>query len=310
MRVVALAGGVGGAKLAHGLAQCLPASDVTVIVNTADDFVHLGLNLSPDVDTVCYTLAGLANEETGWGRTGESWNALVELERLGGPTWFRLGDRDLATHLERTRLLSEGRSLSEVVRVFCDAWHIEQTVLPMSDEPVRTIVRTDQGDMTFQEYFVHQRCEPQVRGFRFDGAQAAQPAPGVVAQLKAADLAIICPSNPWVSIGPMLAIPGLRAALTASRTLAVSPIIGGKAVKGPADKMYRELGFQPSAAVVARHYQGIADTFVIDSVDKESAEEVRGLGMRVLVTNILMPSVAERRRLAADVLDFVQASLR
>src|SRR5512142_840695 len=194
MKVVALAGGVGGAKLADGLAQVLPPEELTVIVNTGDDFEHLGLYISPDLDTVCYTLAGLANPETGWGRADESWQAISNLEVLGGPGWFRLGDRDLATHLERTRLLREGLSLSTIVRRFCEAWKVGPCVLPMSDQPVATIVRTDEGELAFQEYFVHRHCEPSVKGFEFRGAENAAPAPGALEALEAADVVVICPS--------------------------------------------------------------------------------------------------------------------
>jgi len=177
MKITALAGGVGGAKLAHGLAQILPPEDLTIIVNTGDDFEHLGLNICPDLDTVCYTLAGLANPDTGWGRQNETWNTISNIEKLGGPSWFRLGDQDLATHLERTRRLKEGKSLSQVTKEFCEAWGIKQTILPMSDSPVRTIVDTDEGELAFQEYFVHRHCEPRVKGFRFDGVEAAHQLP-------------------------------------------------------------------------------------------------------------------------------------
>ena len=205
MKIVALAGGVGGAKLAHGLAQILPPEDLTVIVNTGDDFEHLELTICPDLDTVCYTLAGLANPETGWGRNGETWNVISNIEKLGGPNWFRLGDQDIATHLERTRRLKEGNSLSQVTREFCEAWGIKQTVLPMSDLPVRTIVDTDEGELAFQEYFVHRHCEPRVKGFRFDGVEEAQPTVGVREAIDLAEAVVICPSNPWVSIDPIYA---------------------------------------------------------------------------------------------------------
>ncbi len=240
MKIVALAGGVGGAKLADGLAQVLPPIDLTVIVNTGDDFEHLGLYIAPDVDTVCYTLAGLANPETGWGRADETWQAIGSLEQLGGPAWFRLGDRDLGTHLERTRLLRTGLSLSEVTQKFCAAWGVKQRILPMSDQPVRTIVQTDQGDLMFQEYFVERHCEPRVKGFEFRGLEGASAAPGVLDALEQADAVVICPSNPWVSIGPILAIRGIRPILQEKYVVAVSPIIGGAAVRGPAAKMYAE----------------------------------------------------------------------
>ncbi len=304
-RIVALAGGVGGAKLAHGLAQILPPEDLTVIVNTGDDFEHLGLYICPDLDTVCYTLAGLANPKTGWGRANESWQAISNIERLGGPNWFRLGDQDFATHIERTRRIKEGQCLSEITRDFCKAWGIKHTILPMSDNPVRTIVETDEGDLAFQEYFVHRRCEPRVKGFRFNGIEKAEAAPGAREAIQSADAIIICPSNPWVSIAPILAVPGLRSKMEAKKVVAISPIIGGQAVKGPAAKMYRELGIEPSALAVAKQYEGLATDFALDKIDSHLEAEIRSLNMRTLVTKTLMKNVKDRRRLAEDVLHFI-----
>jgi LPPG:FO 2-phospho-L-lactate transferase len=206
MKIVALAGGVGGAKLAHGLAQILAPEDLTVIVNTGDDFEHLGMYICPDLDTVCYTLAGLANPETGWGRVNETWNTISNIEKLGGPNWFRLGDQDIATHLERTRRMKEGQSLSQITKDFCVAWGIKHTVLPMTDSPVRTIVDTDEGELAFQEYFVHRHCEPRVKGFRFDGVEVAEPVIGAREAIDSAEAIIICPSNPWVSVNPILRV--------------------------------------------------------------------------------------------------------
>jgi len=306
MKVVALAGGVGGAKLAHGLAQVLPPEDLAVIVNTGDDFEHLGLYICPDLDTVCYTLAGLANPETGWGRANETWNAMAGIEKLGGPTWFRLGDQDLATHIQRTERLKEGQCLSRITRDFCKAWGIQHAVLPMSDQSVRTIVESDEGDLPFQEYFVRRRCEPRVKGFRFDGVDVAQPALGAAEALQQADAIIICPSNPWVSIGPILSVPGIRPALEGKRLVAISPIIAGKAIKGPAAKMYAELGIQPSALAVAGHYRGLATDFVLDRVDAQLEHDIQSLGIRTFVTGTLMKSPADRRRLAEDVLNFIR----
>ncbi len=305
MKVVALAGGVGGAKLAHGLAQILPPPDLTIIVNTADDFEHLGLHISPDLDTVCYSLAGIAHPRTGWGRSRETWHALASLEELGGPGWFRIGDRDLGTHLERTRRLDAGEPLSRVASAFCKAWGVGQRVLPMTDDAVRTIVRTNQGDLAFQEYFVRRHTVPRVEGFRFTGTEAASPAPGVLESIADAAAVIICPSNPWVSIAPILEIPGIRPALEHKRVAAVSPLIGGKAVKGPAAKMYSELGIEPSALAVARHYGGLISGFVLDRVDAKLQPQVSSLGMQVLVTQTLMKSASGRRRLALHVLDFL-----
>ncbi|HEX2989853.1 MAG TPA: 2-phospho-L-lactate transferase [Anaerolineales bacterium] len=306
-RIVAFAGGVGGAKLAHGLAQNLAPDELTLIVNTGDDFEHYGLYICPDLDTVCYTLAGLANPETGWGRLGETWNAIGNASKLGGPGWFNLGDQDLGTHLERTRRLREGQCLSDITSDFCRAWGIKHMVLPMSDSPVRTIVETEQGDLAFQEYFVHRRCEPRVKGFRFEGLGSAEPAPGVVAALQSADAVIFCPSNPWVSIDPILKIlPPLPSLMKAgSQVVAVSPIIGGQTVKGPAAKMYRELGIEPSALAVANHYCGLVTDFVLDAIDKQLQGEIKGLNMHVHVTNTLMTSHDERSRLAQEIIGFI-----
>ena len=305
MKLVALAGGVGGAKFAHGLAQSIPPRDLTVIVNTGDDFEHYGLHICPDLDTVCYTLAGIANPETGWGRVDETWNVIDQASKLGGPAWFRLGDQDLGTHLERTRRLEAGQSLSHVTNDFCEAWGIKQNVLPMSDQPVRTIVQTDEGDLAFQEYFVHRRCEPHVRGFRFEGADMAKPAPGVSEAIQSADAVIVCPSNPWVSIDPILRI----VKRIEQPVVAISPIIGGQTVKGPAAKMYRELGIEPSALAVARHYRDLATGFVLDHIDRQLEGEIRSLSMRTFVTNTLMNSHDDRKRLAMDVLDFIGRDL-
>jgi LPPG:FO 2-phospho-L-lactate transferase len=301
MKITALAGGVGGAKLAHGLAQVLPPEDLTVIVNTGDDFEHLGLSISPDLDTVCYTLAGLANPETGWGRAGETWNTIANIEKLGGPAWFRLGDQDIATHLERTRRLKEGKPLSEITKEFCKAWGIGPNVLPMTDSPVRTMVDSDEGELAFQEYFVHRRCEPRVKGFRFDGVEVAEPAPGVREALESADAVVFCPSNPWVSIDPILRVVGK----IQKPVIAVSPIIGGKAVKGPAAKMYAELGIEPSALAVAKHYRTILTGFVLDTTDLESEKQIRDLSVKTLVTDTIMNQSTDRIRLANDVLHFI-----
>jgi len=309
MKIVALAGGVGGAKLVHGLIQCLPPDDLTVVVNTADDFRHFGLHISPDLDTVCYTAAGLANPEAGWGRGGESWRTISEIATLGGPDWFRLGDLDLATHLERTRQLDDGQVLSDVVLSLCKAWRIKHRILPMTDQPVRTIVETvEHGELAFQDYFVRLQCRPRVRGFRFDGAERASPAPGVLKRIAECGYVVICPSNPWVSIAPILAVPGIRPALTNKRVLAVSPIIGGKALRGPAAKMYSELGVTPSALAVAQHYRGLATDFILDRVDGQLEQEIESLNMRAAVMETIMQSVEQRRRLAEAVLNFLKTA--
>lgn len=309
MNVVALAGGVGGARLAEGLSRALPADRLAVIVNVADDFELYGLKICPDLDTVCYTLAGMANAETGWGRSGETWNALNELARLGGPDWFRLGDRDLATHLERTRLLRGGAALSRVVACFCRAWGVGPQVLPVSDDPVATFVETESGWLPFQEYFVRWKYRPKVKGFRFEGVEAARPAPGVLEALDQAHLVVICPSNPWVSVDPILAVAGIRDGLTRKPVVAVSPIVAGRAIKGPAAKMFSELGVRPSAEAVARHYGaraggGLLSGFVLDSLDHDQARAIDALGVRPLITNTLMRTPSDRLELACNVLAF------
>lgn len=310
MNIVALAGGVGGAKLADGLAHAIPPENLTIIVNTGDDFEHLGLTICPDLDTVCYTLASRANPVTGWGRINETWQAMEALGELGGPAWFRLGDGDLGLHLERTRRLRLGESLSQVTRRVCLAWDIRPLVLPMSDDVVPTSVYTTElGELPFQEYFVHHQCQPRVTGFRYHGGERARPAPGVLDALQNASLVVICPSNPWVSVAPILEVAGVRALLQTRRVVAVSPIIGGKAVKGPAAKMFAELGIEPSALAVARHYGSLLTGFVLDEVDRGQAEMVQSLGIRSLVANTLMNSPTgesgdHRLRLALQVLEF------
>ncbi len=310
MKVVALAGGVGGAKLADGITRNLPPENFSIVVNTGDDFEHLGLKICPDLDTVCYTLAGLANNETGWGRANESWTILENVILLGGPDWFRLGDKDISTHLERTRRLAKGETLTCIVKDFCIAWKIDVSVLPMSDQTVSTIVKTNhEGDLAFQDYFVRRRCEPEVSGFKFDGVDNAKPAPGVVEAITDSDVVIICPSNPWVSIGPILAIPGILPALKSKPVVAVSPIIGGQAVKGPAAKMFEELGFESSASSVAMHYGDLLQGFVIDFVDCELEKDVRNLNIKTMVTNTLMKTIDDRKRLAKEVLTFCEKIL-
>jgi LPPG:FO 2-phospho-L-lactate transferase len=311
LKVVALAGGVGGAKLVGGLANVLPMNTLTIVVNTGDDFEYLGLKICPDLDTVCYTLAGIANQNTGWGRAGETWEVLKSLVELGGPDWFRLGDRDLGTHLERTRLLGDGMPLSQITQRFCQAWGVTPMVLPMSDDPVPTLVFTDEGEMPFQDYFVRRKCQPRVTGFRFMNAENTTPAPGILEALELASIIIICPSNPWVSIDPILAIPGIEEAIKSrvkagKPVVAVSPIIGGVTVKGPAAKMYKELGYQPSALVVAEHYgaakkDGLLSGFVLDKIDVEYVQAIEGSCMEVLLTETIMHTLGDRERLAEEV---------
>ncbi len=308
--MVALAGGVGGAKMAQGLAAALGLGRLTVVVNTADDFEHLGLHISPDLDTVMYTLAGLQNVETGWGLADESWHFLEALERLGGETWFRLGDRDLATHVERTRRLREGESFSSITEGFCARLGVAARVLPMSDDPVRTVVHTDAGSIPFQEYFVRRKCRPAVRGFDFEGADAAEFHPAAAAALQAADLTavLICPSNPYVSIAPILALTGARECLrtAAAPVIAISPIVGGAALKGPAAKMMRELGENAAAETVAAQYADLLDGFVLDRCDAGEAEAIRARGPRVLLADTVMRTSADKARLAAEILAFAR----
>jgi LPPG:FO 2-phospho-L-lactate transferase len=306
LTVVALAGGVGGAKLADGLARTLSPENLTVIVNTGDDFSHLGLRISPDLDTVVYTLAGLADRQQGWGRADESWHALGTLKQLGGPAWFQLGDRDLGLHLFRTQALAAGESLSQVTAQVMEAFDVRVRVLPMSDDRVSTTVQTDGGALAFQDYFVRRHFEPRVRGFTFVGSETAEPAPGVLPAIENADVVILCPSNPWVSIDPILSVPGIRSALREKSVLAVSPIIGGKALKGPAAKMCHELGLEPSAATVAKHYGPLLTGFVLDVQDLDQKEDVAALGMDVKALQTVMRSIDERVQLAEQVLAFAE----
>ena len=302
--IVALAGGVGGARMSDGLAEVLPPGKLTVIVNTGDDFEHLGLYICPDLDTVCYTLAGLANSQLGWGREGDTWEALSTIEKLGGPSWFRLGDRDIGWHLERSRRLRRGQPLSRIMRDFCDIFEIASSVIPMSDDPLPTWVDTDQGELAFQEYFVKRQCHPRVKGFRFEGVERAKPAPGVLESIHTSEFVVICPSNPWVSIDPILSIPGVRQAVREKVVIAVSPIIGGKTVKGPAAKMYAELGIQPSALAVAHHYDDILTGFVIDREDENQASAVSDLGIEPYVCNTWMKTRRDRQELAKQLIEF------
>ena len=309
LKVVALAGGVGGARLADGLAQVLPAENLTVIVNTGDDFEYLGLHISPDLDTVCYTLAGLENPVTGWGRQDETWKALETLASLGGPTWFRLGDQDLGLHIERTRLIQDGSTISQITTTISKSFGIQIRILPMSDNPVPTWVQTDEGELGFQDYFVRLKCQPWVSGFRFGEVQHAEPAPGVLFALSQADLVVFCPSNPWVSIDPILAIPGIREEVSHHPAVAVSPIIGGQTIKGPAAKMFIELGIQPSAIAVWDHYKEILHGFVLDQKDSNLTSVLEAEGIAFLATDTIMNTRQKRALLAKEVIEFGISSL-
>lgn len=303
MRIVALAGGVGGAKLVHGLAQVLAPNDLKVIVNTGDDFNHLGLRICPDIDTVCYTLAGLANPQTGWGRKNETWRVLTELKEFDGSDWFKLGDRDLALHLYRTGAFAEGKTLTQVVKSVCAIWQVETEVLPMCNEPVATMVETDDGALAFQEYFVKYQWKPKVNGFHFNGIESATVSTEVQAAINESDLIVIAPSNPWVSITPIVEVPGMKEILSSKPIIAVSPIIGGHAVKGPAAKMYEELGIEPSALAVAKHYQDLISGFVLDTNDMIHCSEIEDAGVHAFTTDIMMRDELDRKRLAKEVLE-------
>lgn len=304
LKITALAGGVGGARLVEGLAALLPPTQLRVIVNTGDDFEHWGLTICPDLDTVMYTLSGRANPETGWGLVGETFHCLEAVTQLGGPAWFRLGDRDLATHLLRTEWLRAGQRLTAVTHRLATALGVEVPLLPMTDQPFRTQVLTDEGVLPFQEYFVRRRWQPIVRGFFWEGAATAQPTPEVLESLAWANLIVLCPSNPFVSIGPILALPGVREAISQRITLAISPILGGQAVKGPAAKMFQELGITPSATAVAAHYGPLLTGFILDITDAALEPEIRALGMIPRVVPTLMPHHAARVALAQEVLTF------
>jgi len=285
----------------------LPPDRLTLIVNTADDFEHLGLHISPDLDTVMYTLAGLANPETGWGVRDESWDMMEMMARYGGPTWFRLGDRDLATHLLRSQWLRAGYPLSWVTGELCRLLGVRHRLLPMTDAPVRTIVGTDEGPLPFQEYFVGRRWQPVVKSVHFEGIEAAQPTQHVVISLREGDIILFCPSNPFVSLDPILALPAVRRMIAASRApkLAVTPIVGGQAIKGPAAKMLRELGLEVSPVGVARHYQDLLTGFVLDRQDEALKAAIAfDLGIRTLVTDTVMQTDEDRVRLAREVLEF------
>lgn len=305
--VIALCGGVGGAKLAFGLARLLPPDALSIVVNTGDDFEHLGLYIAPDIDTVVYTLAGLADRERGWGVRDESWNFMSALAALGGETWFNLGDRDLATHVERRRRLDCGESLSHIAATLAAACGIAHAIVPMSDDPVRTVIDTDQGSLAFQHYFVRERCLPVARSVRFDGAETARPSPPFAALLDRTDIAavVICPSNPYLSIDPILAINGVREGLRklGAPIVAVSPIIGGQALKGPAAKLMSEFGLEPGLPAIESHYRGLIDGMVVDETD---AVEAATLQCRSIAVQTVMHDDEARIRLARATLEFAQ----
>jgi LPPG:FO 2-phospho-L-lactate transferase len=306
-RILALTGGVGGGKLARGLAAVLSPAELTLAVNTADDFVHLGLHICPDIDSVLYALAERNDPERGWGLAGETWNFMGAMERLGGETWFKLGDLDLATHVLRTHELGTGKTLSEVTALIARRLGVTHPVIPMSDDPVRSIVETDEGPLDFQDYFVRRQCKPAFRGVTFHGATQARPSAAFHKALDDADAVVITPSNPFVSIDPILALPGVHEALRrrGRPMIAVSPIVGGHAVKGPLAKMLRERGVQPSALSVAQHYNPLIGGWIVDNADSNLVPAIETLGPRVRVCNTMMHTLDDKRRLAQDVLELV-----
>jgi LPPG:FO 2-phospho-L-lactate transferase len=307
--IVALSGGIGGAKLVLGLSRVLEAGELLVVGNTGDDFEHLGLCISPDLDTITYTLAGLDNPELGWGRRDETWSFMETLATLGGETWFGLGDRDLALHVERTSRLRAGEKLSSITADICRRLGVSARLLPASDDPVRTQVLTDRGWLGFQDWFVRQRAAPAVCRVEFEGAELARPQPEVIAAIARADAIVICPSNPFISIDPMLAVPGIKAALRSASgpVVAVSPIIGGKAVKGPTARMMAELGMEASARGVAQKYSDLIDAYVADEID---APSLSGLRAQLTLTRTLMTGLVEKEALARAVLNAAAAALQ
>ena len=311
MKALALSGGVGGAKLCFGLAEVLEPDELRIVVNNGDDEEFHGLYVCPDLDTVMYTLAGLSNPHTGWGIRNETFAALSALDRLGQETWFGLGDQDLATHIVRTQMIRQGKTLSEVTDYLCRRLGIEPPIIPMTDDLLRTTVTTKElGTVPFQTYFVRHKCEPTVTALEFDGADSAQASPGFSDSLYSCDALIFCPSNPYLSVAPILAVPGVRERIESfeGHRLAVSPIVGGQALKGPAAKLLSELGEDVSCVGVARQYVGLCDTFVIDELDSHLADDVRALGMDVLVLNTIMNNNCDKIELARNLMSAVSKS--
>ena len=307
MKITALAGGIGASKLLLGLASVMPPEDITVIANTGDDIELFELRICPDIDTVTYTLAGVINEETGWGLKGDTFECLRWLAHYDEAPWFNLGDRDLATHIFRTNQLRKGLSLSEVTRQVSRSLGVQSTILPMTDSYTPTRVVTDEGEMHFQEYFVRRRCEPRVREICFDNIESAKPASGVLRAILEADAVVVCPSNPFISIGPILAVPCVRNALreTDARVIAVTPIIGDKALKGPTADMLRDLGHEVSARAVASMYSDFVDVFLLDETDAHLTKDLNTLDLEVFNANTIMNSLADKRRVAERVLEII-----
>jgi LPPG:FO 2-phospho-L-lactate transferase len=303
-KITALAGGVGASKLLQGFYEVMNPTQLTIIVNTGDDIVLHGLKISPDLDIVTYTLAGIVDPKKGWGLRSETFHALKHLAAYGRPSWFNLGDRDLATHIHRTALLAEGKSLSQAADHIRQALGLKSRILPMSDDPIPTMIDSNEGELHFQEYLVKRRAEPVVKGIRFVGAESAKPAPGVLEAIREADRILICPSNPLISIGPILAVPQIRDELRAEKqkVFAVCPIVAGKSLKGPSDKMLSQLGHSPTALGVAKLYADFTATFVIDPADKSQAPAIAALGMKVAILPTVMKTLAQKRKLARALL--------
>jgi LPPG:FO 2-phospho-L-lactate transferase len=307
MKAVALAGGIGASKFLTGLVNVLAAEEVTIVVNTGDDFHWMGLYICPDLDTVTYTLAGLANPETGWGLQGDTFHGLDRLQVLGCDTWFKLGDRDLATHIYRSQRIREGKTLAQVTADIARRNGLRSSILPMTNKQVPTEIQTDEGILPFQEYFVRRRCQPRVEAFLFRGIENALPAPGVLEAIRSADVILVCPSNPFISIGPVLAVPGIREALheTDAKAVAITPIIAGRAVKGPTARMLDEMGHEVSAVSVARLYRDFLDLFVLDQHDATLRPEIEGLGIEVRLAETLMTDHRSKIELAHNVVRMV-----
>ena len=306
--LVALTGGTGGAKLIEGLGDEIDSAELTVICNTADDFVLHGLNISPDLDTITYTLAGMSHSAQGWGIRDDTFTVLAQLEKLGGETWFKLGDKDIATHVMRTSLLNDGSRLSDVTDRIRKRLGIKARILPMSDDRIETRVEITEGEISFQEYFVKRRWQPEVKRVFYAGVESSRPAPGVVEAIRDAAGIILCPSNPITSIGPILAVPGIRDALSqaTATVIGISPIIGDSAISGPAHKLMIAQGWEPSVVGVARIYAELLDRFVIDGADVQLRHAIEALGIRIMETSILMQSLADKRRLAREVVALVE----
>ena len=309
-RFVALSGGIGGAKLAFGLAQILEDGEIAIVANTGDDFEHLGLHVSPDIDTLIYTLAGINNAETGWGRADETWSFMSALEEIGAPTWFQLGDRDLALNVYRTNKLRSGVTLSDIVSFVVERYGIGSRIVPMSDDPVRTMIETDMGTLAFQEYFVREKCRPVVRSIQFDGNERARSSPAFRAFIESSTIEafVICPSNPYLSIDPIISVPGVRKGLSENPApvVAVSPVVEGKSLKGPTGKIMSELDIPCSPVEIAAHYHGLIDGIVIDDADARLAPEIEHMGIQVIVAPIVMQSQQDKFDLAEVVLSLAR----